>query len=348
MGLWHRKQRVDPDQLTDAAQDLRHNSAFQFIERYLEVVDISGQQLNKIPYTYPNNQLGLTANNRVIVTASAPGYLPGTKDVQLQGTAVGTDRERISMVSGTTYQINSWVTGNDNNTATYTMSPSVLGASVSSTGLISAPSAVSAVTRTTVIITSVADSTANAYIDVYFIPVSPDGSIRLNLGQHATSYTDHLRNVWWGQVVNRNFNTSYEIGDGVGFAYLNGTWQTHSPQWGGTTDAQLYAQSTSTENDTNLTIVVPNTSYNLTLYGEAGYNITAPGHNVYDVEINGTVVSSYNDGFVLAGGMYKGYTSQYHATISNGILQFNGRIRKYDLNGFGMSLSSLLIAPGAH
>jgi hypothetical protein len=195
-------------------------------------------------------------------------------------------------------------------------------------------------------ITSVADSTANAYVDVYFIPVSPDGSIRLNFGQHATSYTDHLGNIWWGQVVTRPFNSSYEIGDGVGFAILNGSWQVHSSQWSGTIDAQLYAQSTSAENDTNLSIVVPNGSYNLTLYGEAGYNITAPGHNVYDVEIDGTVASSYNDGFLLAGGMYRGYTSQYHATISNGILQFNGRIRQYDLNGFGMSLSSLLISPG--
>jgi hypothetical protein len=146
-------------------------------------------------------------------------------------------------------------------------------------------------------------------------------------------------------VVTRLFNSSYEIGDGVGFAILNGSWQVHSLLWGGTIDAQLYAQSTSAENDTNLSIVVPNGSYNLTLYGEPGYNITAPGHNVYDVEINGTVVSSYNDGFLLAGGLYKGYTSQYYATVSNGILQFNGRIRQYDLNGFGMSLSSLLISP---
>jgi hypothetical protein len=335
----------DPDQLTDAAVDLRHNSAFQYIEQYLEVADAHGQQIDFTPYTQTNNQLGLTANNRVTVSVSSSGFSPGSIDVQLQGTAVGTDRERISMVTGTTYRINSWVTGNDDNTVTYTMSPPVSGASVSGSGLITAPSSVSAVTKTTVMITSVADSTANAYVDVYFIPVSPDGSIRLNFGQHATSYTDHLGKVWWGQVVTRLFNSSYEIGDGVGFAILNGSWQVHALQWSGTIDAQLYAQSTSAENDTNLSIVVPNGSYNLTLYGEPGYNITAPGHNVYDVEINGTVVSSYNDGFLLAGGLYKGYTSQYYATVSNGILQFNGRIRQYDLNGFGMSLSSLLISP---
>ena len=336
----------DPDQLTDAAVDLRHNAAFQNIEQYLEIADMTGQQVNFQRYTDPTNQIGLSAHNRVTVTVSSSGFYPVSIDVQLQGTAVGTDRERISMVTGTTYQINSWVTGNDNNTATYTMSPPVSGAFVSGSGLITAPSSVSAVTRTTVIITSVADSTANAYVDVYFIPVSADGSIRLNLGQHSASYTDHLGNVWWGQVVARGFNTTYEIGDGIGFAYLNGTWQANSPQWSGTIDPQLYAQSTSAENDTNLFIVIPNGSYNLTLYGEPGYGITAAGHNVYDVEINGTVVSSYNDGFLLAGGLYRGYTSQYYATVSNGILQFNGRIREFDTSGYGMSMSSLLISPG--
>ena len=308
------------------------------------MADASGQQLNNIPYTNRNNQIGMTANNRVTVTVSSPGLGSATVDVQLQGTAVGTDRERITMVAGTTYQINSWLTGNADTDVTYSMSPPVPGANVSGSGLLTAPSSLSAVTKTTVIITSVADSTANAYIDVYFIPVSPDGTIRLNFGQRNTSYTDHLGNVWWGQVVARLFNSTYEIGDDVGFAYLDGSWQVFQSRWSGTTDAQLYAQSTSSENDTDLSIVVPNGTYNLTLYGEAGYEILAAGHNVYDVEINGTVVSSYNDGFLLAGGAYKGYTSQYHATVSNGLLQFNGRIRELDTAGFGMSMSSLLIS----
>jgi hypothetical protein len=191
----------DPDQLTDATVDLHHNAAFQNVEQYFEVADASGLQLDFTPYTNLNNQIGLTAHNRVTVTVSSSGYYPASIDVQLQGTAVGTDRERISMVTDTTYQINSWVTGNVDTAVTYAMSPTVPGASVSGSGLISAPSSVSAVTKTTVTITSVADSTANAYVEVYFIPVSGDGSIRLNFGQHATSYTDHLGNVWWGQNI---------------------------------------------------------------------------------------------------------------------------------------------------
>jgi hypothetical protein len=334
----------DPDQLTDATVDLRHNPAFQNIEQYLEVADASGQQINFTPYTNLNNQIGLTANNRVTVTANSSGYAPVSIDVQLQGTAVGTDRERISMVTGTTYQINSWVTGNEDTTVTYAMSPSVQGASVSGSGLLTAPSSLSAVTKTTVTIASVADNSANAYIDVYFIPVSADGSIRLNFGQHDTSYTDSSSNVWWGQVVSRPFNSTYEIGDGIGFAYLNGTWTFNSGNWTGVTDPQLYAQSTSAQNDTNLTIAIPNGNYTLTLYGEPGVGITSPGTNVYDVEINGTVVRSYNDGFLLAGSApYKPYRLTFPATVSNGLLQFNGRIREYDSGGHGMSMSSLLI-----
>ncbi len=337
----------DPEPLTDATTDLRTNAAFQSIERYFEVVDASGRQVDFTPYTNLNNQIGLTAHNRVTVTVRSSGYTPAAMDVQLQGTAVGTDRERIGMATGTTYQINSWVTGNDDTAVIYAMSPTLPGASVSGSGLITAPSSVSGVTKTTVTITSIADSTANAYVEIYFIPVSGDGSIRLNFGQHSTSYRDHLGNVWWGQNVSRSFNSTYEIGDGVGFTYLNGTWTAHASSWSGTTDAQLYAQSTSAENDINLFIVIPNGSYNLTLYGEPGYGISSLGHNVYDVEINGAVASSYNDGFLLAGGMYRGYTSQYNARVSNGILQFNGRIREYDTSGYGMSLSSLLISPGA-
>ena len=337
----------DPNQLTDAAVDLRHNAAFQNIEQYFDIVDMAGQQVNFQSYTEPTNQIGLSNYNRVTVTVSESGYTPSSLDVQLQGTAIGTDRERISMVTGTTYQINSWVTGNASTAVTYAMSPAVSGASVSSTGLITAPSSVAVVTKTVVTATSIADPTANLYIDTYFIPVSGDGKIRLAFGQHSTFYTDTGGKVWWGQVVTRPFNSTYEIADGTQFALLNGTWQAHSSNWvsGGTIDPQLYAQSTSAEFDTNLTLVVPNGSYSLTLYGEPGYGITAAGHNVYDTEVQGVVQSSYQDGFLLAGSIYHGYTVPYTATVSNGLLQFNGRIRVHDSGGYGMSFSSLLITP---
>ncbi len=337
----------NPEQLNDAMLDLRTNASFQNIEQYLEIVDVSGLQIDFRSFTDPTNQIGLSAHNRVTVTASQSGYTPSSIDVQLQGTAVGTDHERISMVSGTTYQINAWLSGNANTALNYSMSPAVTGASVSGTGLITAPpTPLAAVTKTTVTITSAADSTASVYIDVFFIPVSPDGNIRLAMGLQQTSYTDTLGNKWWGQVQSRPQFSTYEIADGVGFSGLYGTWDCSGcpASWSGTTNAQLYAQSTSNMNDTNLTIVLPNGNYNLTLYGEPGYGTTMAGQNVYDVEIQGIVESSYNDGFLLAGALNHGYTSSYTATVSNGILQFNGRIREGSI--YGMSLSSLEISPG--
>ena len=47
----------DPDQLTDATNDLRNNTGFQSIEQYFEVVDVSGQQIDFTPYTNINNKL---------------------------------------------------------------------------------------------------------------------------------------------------------------------------------------------------------------------------------------------------------------------------------------------------
>ena len=110
-----------PDQLNDAARDLASNAAFGGslsttggIEQFFEVVDRSGQQVDFTPYTNPANQIGLTAHNRVTVTATCGGWLhSGSIDVQLQGAAVGTDRERIAMATGATYQINAWVTGDE-------------------------------------------------------------------------------------------------------------------------------------------------------------------------------------------------------------------------------------------
>jgi hypothetical protein len=195
----------------------------------------------------------------------------------------------------------------------------------------------------------IAGSLARGFIDVYFIPVSPDGNIRLAFGQQHTSYTDTSGNVWWGASVPRGFNSFYENADGIGFTGLLGTWNSHSANWisGGTIDPQLYGMSTSAENDQNLTVVVPNATYNLTLYGEPGYGITAPGKSLYDVEINGVVAASYQDSWLLSGSqLYHGYTAPYTATVSNGLLQFNGRIREHEPSGYGFSLSSLLLSTG--
>ncbi len=341
-----------PDQLVLAADDLNHSPALGFnnknwpagggFEQYLEVVDESGLQISNDP-----NTLGVTDIGRVTVTFLTGEHGRASVDVNLLGTTVGVDRGRIAIaaLAGNNYQIGAWVNGNANLALTYTMSPSVSGASVSRSGLIKPPTSLTAMAKTTVSVCSAATGAGNqcAYVDVYFIPVSPDGDLRLWLGGHPTSYTDRSNNRWWGQIVSRSFNSNFEIGDGINFANVNGTWEHSSKNWSGVPDAQLYAQSTSSGNDTLLNIAVPNGTYALTLYGEPGYGTEKAGQDVFDLEIGGTVVASYQDGYSLAGGLFHGWTKQYNATVSNGVLELGARIR--EASTFGISLSSLLIAP---
>lgn len=354
-----------PDQLLDAMTDLRNlcsNTQAGCLlstgwESNLEVVDESAVQLftGSQVYTTPSNQLQTTANQRITACVTSTNGNPCI-DINVLGTTIGIDPERITMASGTTFQPTIWVNGNTNAGFSCSMSPSVAGASVSSGGLITAPvTPPTSVQRTTIKCVASADANVAVYEDVSFIPVSSDGKIRLALGQHSPSYTDSGGNVWWGQVVSRAFNSSYEDMAGVGFATLNGTWTNNCANWsvGGvctnlTGDPQLYAQSTSEQNDTPLRIVLPNGIYTLTLYGEPGYQISAAGKNVFDVEVQGSVAASYQDGFVNSGmALYHGYTQSYSATVSNGVLNFNARQREADSGDHGMSISSLLIAPGS-
>ncbi len=331
-----------PDQLIDAMKDLRSNPNLGYkdggFEHFLQVVDESSLQVSRDP-----KQLGRTNRGAITVMITTPDHHDDSVTLNVLGTTVGVQPERITVPTNVRYQIRSWINGNANRALSYKMIPSVAGASVSNSGLISAPASVRELTRTTVQICSIADQEACAYLDVFFVPTSSDGTIRLAFGQHATSYTDRHGNVWWGQMTARPFNSTYEIGDGVNFAYLNGTWTTDSLAWSQTEDAQLYAQSTSSYNDTNLTIALTNGNYVVTLYGEAGLGNDGPGKNVFDVEVSGVIRSSYNDGYLLAGGVHRGFTQDYQVQVSNGVLQFNGRIRETSKNG--MSWSSLLIRP---
>ncbi|HZP24861.1 MAG TPA: malectin domain-containing carbohydrate-binding protein [Terriglobales bacterium] len=340
-----------PDPLVDSIDDMNHSPALGFnpkwpagggFEQYLEVVDASSLQV-----THDFNLLGTTDYGRVIVTIDSPGHGTAAMDVNLLGTAVGVARSRmaIAAMAGNSYQIDAWVNGNANPGLTYTMSPAVPGASVSRSGLIKPPSSLGATVKTTVTVCSAAAGASNAcaYIDVYFIPVSSDGNIRLWVGGHTPSYTDRAHNAWWGEPVPRQFNSNYEIADGVNFSSLNGTWGANTKNWADTPDARLFAESTSLSNDMLLNIAVPNGTYALTLYGEPGYGTEKAGQNVFDLEIGGQVVASYLDAFTLAGGRFHGWTKQVKATVSNGILEVGERLRVASV--YGVSLSSLEIHP---
>lgn len=340
-----------PDPLVDAIRDLNHNPALGYnprwpagggFEQYLDIVDESGLQVSTDP-----NLLGLTNSGRVTATLTTDGHGSASVDVILLGTTVGVERSRIAIAAmpENVFQIHAWVNGNADHSLSFTMNPVLPGASVSREGFIKPPSTLTKIAKTTVDVCSAAKGASNAcaYIDVFFIPVARDGSVRLWFGGKSPSLTDSAGNTWWGALTTRSFDSHYEIADGVNFANLLGTWSSNAKNWSDIPNAELYAQSTASQNDTLLNIALPNGHYALTLYGEPGFGTNAPGQDVFDIEINGQVVESYQDGFVLAGGQYHGWTKHFDATVNNGVLEVGGRIREEST--YGMSLSSLLITP---
>lgn len=353
-----------PKEVMDAADNMRANGngggCLSRIYNNLEFVDRTGQQIS----TNPNN-LGATNTNRVIVTVSGSGGTGNTGlDMILQGTAVGTDRERLAIASGTSHQLNVWVTGNQNTSLTYLIGSGITGATVSAGGVVTMPTCPTTFPPLSAIVTAtaVADSTATAYIEVDCLPVSGDGSYRIALGNYSVpGFTDSHGNNWYGTFYNNNFNNHNES-IGLWWGSQNGTWPGFSlcsgdTAWNSVTDQQLYNRSTDFVGDTPVEVAVPNGSYTVVLYGEPGFNGfqsgntcgNVAGQNTFDVEVQGTVPTGMSnlDGFVLAGNQpYKPWTITVPATVSNGLLDITGRIRK--LNGvvYGMSWGSVMITPG--
>ena len=338
-----------PDVLVDASNNIRGWTAIQPVEGYLEVVNRSSQQLSNNLTSYQQ-----TNTNRTYVTVCGSSGC-ASDDVMLQGTTIGTDRERITMAAGASYQTNVWVNGNTSTGVSYAIDSGIPGASVSSGGLVTMPTC-SNKQQGMITVTSSADPNAlPLYIEVECLPVGADGSYRLALGNYTGDYVDSTGNTWYGSWQNYGFNSAYEA-PGLWWGSQNGSWQGFGPcandTWSGA-DSQLYSRSTDLSGDTRVDVILPNGTYNLTLYGEPGFggfqdNNTCgnvAGQNIYDWVVQGQASGSWLDGFVLAGMQpYNGYTVTTSATVSDHVLATVGRMRVQ--SAYGTSWSSLSISPG--
>ena len=335
-----------PDQLVDAATAL-HN--WNSIESALEVVDPANTQPFWTPTAYlvSGNQEGTANQNRVTVCVNGTACA----DVNLQGTVVGIDPERIPLLpAGGSYQARVWVNNNPDTSHTCTLSPAVAGASVTDDGTITAPpqGMLNTLAMTTMVCTSTASPLAKSYAAVEFVPWSPDGSLRLCFGCLKTTVTDSQGQLWYGQVKQRAITNSYQPGSGLIYGPLYGSWNFYPNNWGSYTDAKLYGASVSQHNDLALHVALPNGQYTINLKGESGLGVAAVGGNVYDAEVNGQVAASWQDAYLLAQGQYKGYTQSYAATVTNGVLSFVARDRQDTVaSPYGMSLSAMQIVPTA-
>ena len=338
-----------PNVLVDAASNITQWAAIQPIEGHLEVVNRSSQQLSTNLNSYQQ-----TNTNRTYVTACGSSGC-ASEDVILQGTTIGTDRERLTITAGTSYPMNVWVNGNVSTAVSYAINSGIPGATVSSTGVVTMPNCTTK-QQGMITVTSSADPQAlPLYVEVGCLPISSDGSYRLALGNYTGDYVDSTGQTWFGSWQNNGFNNSYEA-PGIWWATQNGSWQGYEPcdndTWSGA-DSQLYSRSTDLNEDTRVDVILPNGNYNLTLYGEPGFggfgsNGTcgnSAGQNIFDWVVQGQTAGSWMDGYVLAGMQsYNGYTVSAPTTVTDNVLATIGRMRMPSV--YGASWSSLLITPG--
>ena len=347
-----------PDQLLDAMTGI--NSYFnavktpdQNFDEQLEAVDTSGFQV-----TNDQNSPSFAAStqNRITVTATSSAGT-SSQDVLLQGTAVDVFPERLAMTAGTTRQLQPWVTGNDNKAFVCSVSPAIGNVTVTPDCLITVGN-VTSMQSTQVIISSVADPTARAYMTLDVVPVSSDGKIRLAFGQITTTYTDAQNNVWYDSILPHAWDASYSdpvVNDGFNLgsyaiAAANTSWNAWSNP-----DRNLFSHTRNSGNDLVNRIALPNGSYNVTLYGDPGCVAPncplQPGKDVFDVQVQGVVPPGMNDldGYVLANGAsgnYTGWTLTTPATVTDGLLTVALRSREgATTSTYGVSEGAMLITP---
>jgi hypothetical protein len=317
-------------------------------DRQLEVADTSSYQVTTDP---TSNRYGAATPNQIIVTAHSTGG-DASIALLLTGTAIDVFPHQLTMVSNTTWQLQPWTTGTESNPSyTYSMSPLITGVSVSPQGLITVEN-VATLACTVITITSTIDLNATTYQQLCVAPVSPDGKIRLAFGQLNLTYTDSVGNVWYSQTVPQNWST-FETRPFVdGAPWLFGSWHGHQSDWNNwpNPDRDLYSHSINSDEDLVVRIVVPNGSYSVTTYHEPGCVIEwtcsiATGYNVYDLEVQGVVATNMQnlDAYVLASGMYQGFTLTNTGTVTDNMLEF--AMRKRIRSNYGPSMSSALISP---
>lgn len=115
--------------------------------------------------------------------------------VALRGVTVGVPEPTMTIWSGHTVTLASWVTGATDTSVTWSMSPST-GTLNGSTGQYTAPNDLTAPGKVRFTATSNADSSATAIVDAVLWPAD-DGVLRLNLGHTGEDFVDGNGKKWW-------------------------------------------------------------------------------------------------------------------------------------------------------
>ena len=275
----------------------------------LEAVDESSLMLSR---TSGDTKVGA----ETVVATAVAGALTVQSGVVLTGVTIDVSVPQKYIQVGTpAQQLIAWVHGSSNTGVTWSMTPTV--GTLTAGGLYTPPASVASVTKTTVTVTSNADSTVSAQMD---LTVFPAGIIRIVNGS-ATPYTDTQGNVW-----------AATTGDDGCNPFDNGGSPAAIP------DAYLYQKDCFSSDDLRFDFTVPNGNYLIT----AKFASTGGGtgnHNSYEVQ--GQVIYSNVDIYVAAGGNHQPIDYKLPAKVTNNLVSFVIR------RGIGDSayISALQIAP---
>jgi hypothetical protein len=223
-----------------------------------------------------------TANREIVSYTSGTGTT--TVDVVFQGVTVNMPKDALYIQAGTpAQQLVAYVHGGANNTVTWSMSSSIIGATLSSTGFFKPPTTLTTAASTTVTATSTDDTSISAMLTLW---VFPTGSIQIRPG--ATSvYTDTTGKEW----VNAG-------GDGGSISCCGNLSGQPWPSVPNVAEYyfMLYGH------DIRYDFTVPNGTYQIRV--KLG-TLELPGGDFDTLEAQGTVYYSNIDVNVAAGGQYR-------------------------------------------
>ena len=301
-------------------------TVYSYLANYMEAIDESGLQSSCTPCTATS---GLTNRNREIVTyTDSNGAV--SKDVALQGVAVNFSKDYLDIMAGTPGQ--QLVALVNIGSATWSMSPAITGATLSSNGFFTVPATLATPTTTTITATSTVNGAVSASMSV---TVYPNAGIRIIPGQSA-DYTDSFSNLWhggYGAGTSQPVNGGCCAEDG---SFSHGI--TDFKLWSGQVGASSVASA-----DTRIDMLVPNGTYQVTYrYGTA----QAAGVTTNNLAVQGNVFLT-QDFAVAAGGQHLPYSS-----VSTNVTVTDNHLRYVIYGAVGGSqhyqaISSLSIIPGA-
>ena len=250
-----------------------------------------------------------TSNREIVSYTSSTGK--ATVDVVLQGVTVNVPKDALYIQAGTpTQQLLAYVHGGTNNTVTWSMSPAITGATLSSGGLFTPPSTLGAAVSTTVTATSTDNASVSAMLTLW---VFPEGSIQLRPGANSV-YTDSGGKNW--------------VNAGGDDGWINCCGNLSTGPWPAMTDIAEYyfqdAPASSTAGDIRFDFTVPNGVYQIRVKLGTG---SPSGRILETLEAQGTAYYSGIDVNMAAGGAYRPIDYVLSGvSVTNGELSFVLRV----------------------